>query len=248
MELFYKLQLKNGKRTQTADSKDVNAPPKKQLIVDSSACSVTEETLPMDDVSDDISEHSFDDLSDAEEALDVADELPPEPEKCEDCTENDTLDTLIAEEYTEVETLPHLPAIDVKLANILTTWLHTLPSREKVKQLFMKCMLPCNVDGLRPVKINLLVYEKPKPSFKVNDQHLKGINMFFARGLGPLAAMWDKILKWEARLQGIDVTVVCHSGVMKLDDLMLDFTDLHRQFDASLCLLCTGHCVVLDKR
>ena len=86
----------------------------------------------MDEVSDDISECLFDDLSEAEEALDVADESMSEnPEKCDGCTENDTFETLIAEEYTEVETSPHLQAIDVKLANILTSWLRTLPSREK---------------------------------------------------------------------------------------------------------------------
>ena len=235
-----------GKRPRTADN-IAKAPPRKQLVVDSSACSVGDDTLPIDEVSDDISEYSFDDLSEAEEALDVTDESTSEtPEKC-DCTENDTLEMLI-QEYTEVETSPHLPAIDVKLANILTSWLRTLPSREKVNDLLKKCMLSCNVEGLRPMKINSLVYEKLKPNFKVNDQCLQGINTFFARGLGPLAAMWDKILKWEAKLQGIDVTVVCHSGVMTLDDLMLDFTDLRRQFDSSPHLLCAGHCVVLDKR
>ena len=98
------------------------------------------------------------------------------------------------------------------------------------------------------MKINSLVYEKLKLNFKVNYQCLQGINTFFARGLGPLAAMWDKILKWEAKLRGIDVTIVCHSSVMTLDNLMLDFTDLCRQFDSSLHLLCMGHCMVLDKR
>ena len=175
------MQKKNkGKRPGTADGNS-KAPPRKQLVVDSSACSVGDNTLPMDEVSDDVSERSFDDLSEAEEALDVADDSTSEtPEKCDGCTESDTFETLIVEEYTEVETSPNLPAIDVKLVNILTNWLRTLPSREKVKDLFKKCMLPCNVEGLRPVKINLLVYEKLKPNFKVNDQRLRGINTFFA--------------------------------------------------------------------
>ena len=92
-----------------------------------------------------------------------------------DCTvpgnvKDNALDTIIAEEYNEEEIAPRLPSIDAKLAVVVTKWLHTLPARDKVKELFKNCMLPSNVEGLQPVKINSIVYDKLDPSYKVNDQ------------------------------------------------------------------------------
>ena len=46
-------------------------------------------------------------------------------------------------------------------------------------------MLPSNVEGLQSVKINQIVYEKLKGSFRVNDQWLHGINTFFGQGPRP---------------------------------------------------------------
>ena len=64
-------------------------------------------------------------------------------------------------------------------------------------------MLPNNVAGLHPVKINSLVYNKLSPNYKINDQHLRGTNTFFAWGLGPIVSIWDKILKWETALSSL---------------------------------------------
>ena len=63
-------------------------------------------------------------------------------------------------------------------------------------------MLPSNVEGLKPVRINDLLYEKLSFQYKVNDQHLCGINTYFPQGLGPIISVWDQILKWETALSG----------------------------------------------
>ena len=270
MELFYKLSKKNNsnagkndregetsssvqKTSQHPVNNDAKGPKRRRLTIGSKACNVHDDTIPVNEVSDENSSNSSFAISEADELLDDVEvasitsrndsdeEFDPEKDA-------DTLENIITEEYLEVETSPHLPAIDVKLARIITKWLRTLPSREKVKELFKECMLPCNVDGLKPVKINNLVYEKLKLNHKVNDQRLRGINSFLTRGLGPLISIWDKILKWEAKLRDKDVSIKSTSGIMEIDGLSLDVSQIRKQFDRSIKLLCAGNCVVLDKR
>ena len=52
------------------------------------------------------------------------------------------------------------------------------PSRERVKEFFKQCMVPINVDGLNPVRINEILYAKLTFEEKLNDQKLHGINSF----------------------------------------------------------------------
>ena len=160
-----------------------------------------------------------------------------------------TLDAIISEEYDDEEVIPQLPPIDEKLAVVLTKWLRVLPPRDKVKELFRQCMLPINVDGLQPVKINSIVYEKLNASFKVNDQCLRGINTFLTRGLGPIVSIWDNILKWETAMSTeMSAKISGSLGVIQMGNLSLDFTDIRRQLDRSLKLLCSANGIILDRR
>ena len=163
--------------------------------------------------------------------------------------DNITVDSIINEDYCEDETIPHLPPIDSKLSELLTKWLRNAPSREKIKDLFKQCMLPCNVNGLKPVRINDLLYEELTFHYKVNDQHLHGINTYIARGLGPLISVWDNILKWETALSGEkEKKVVVSMSTLQLNDLCLDLSSIRKSMSQGLCLLCTAHSVVLLKR
>ena len=116
--------------------------------------------------------------------------------------------------------------------------------------MFKRCMLPENVEGLAPVRINQLLYDKLSFQYKLNDQKLRGINTYFARGLGPLIAVWDKILKWEAfLLNGVkDKKFEVDMSTLQHKDLSLDFTSLRKDLDKGIILLCAGHSTVLDKR
>ena len=110
-------------------------------------------------------------------------------------------------------------------------------------------MIPSNVEGLQQVKINSIVYEKLKGHFKVNDQKLRGINNFIVRGLGPLTAMWDKILKLESSMTSSPNGQITHlMGVLQFENMSIDITDIRRQPDRSLKLLSTANCVLLDRR
>ena len=58
---------------------------------------------------------------------------------------------------------------------------------------------------------------------------LRGINTFFARGLGPIVHVWDKILKWEAKLkQGTVQNVDVDGTNMTFDSLKIDIADLRK--------------------
>ena len=140
----------------------------------------------IDKVSDGGSHYSLDD-NDVEDVIEHRDSQVNNSAK--DDKSGDVLSSIISEEYCEEEVNFELPPIDDKLATVLNKWLRQLPSREKVKELFKQCMLPNNVEGLRPVKINTLVYHKLSPNYKINDQRLHGINTFFARGLGPIVSI-----------------------------------------------------------
>ena len=166
---------KNGKNAGRQDNRK-EEPPRKQLILDGeTGASPSDRTLGVDEVSDSGSVLSMD-SSEAGAYIDGRDN---------DCTvpgnvKDNTLDAIIAEEYNEKQILPRLPSIDAKLAAVVTKWLRNLPAWDKVKELFQNCMLPSNVEGLQPVKINSIVYDKLNPSYKINDQRLRGINTFLA--------------------------------------------------------------------
>ena len=110
-------------------------------------------------------------------------------------------------------------------------------------------MLPSNVSGLKPVRIDDLLYKKLNFHYKVNDQHLRGINTYIARGLGPLISVWDNILKRETTLSGEkEKKVVVLMSTLQLNDLCLDLSSIGKLMSQGFCLLCTAHSVVLLKR
>ena len=179
---------------------------KKTMVLDgetgASSSANTRQNTPrkdIDEVSDGGSHYSMDD-HDVEDVIDCHGSNVANPAK--DDKSGDVLNSIISEEYCEDKVSFEIPPIDTKLAEVLNKWLRNLPSRDKIKELFKQCMLPNNVEGLHPVKINALVYNKLSPNYKINDQHLRGINTFFAHGLGPIVSMWDKILKWETWFYG----------------------------------------------
>ena len=164
------------------------------------------------------------------------------------------LDSILTEEYCEEVPPVGLPPIDEHLSKILTKWLRVLPSKEKTKELFKQCLLPENVPGLKPVRINDLLYEKLSFNYKINDQKLRGINTFLARGLGPLISVWDRILKFESLLISNEKAAeslleINHQGsLLKLGTSELDITALRRDLDKGVRLLSACHSSVLFKR
>ena len=234
----YNYKRKSGKKRQKKDE---------QLVLDGDKSSGT--SAHDDTIHDSGSEVSDSMHSSDEEEADALINGPSAPVDDNVIDDNITVDSIINEDYCEDEMIPHLPPIDSKLSELLTKWLCNAPSREKIKDLFKQCMLPCNVNGLKPVRINDLLYEKLTFHYKVNDQHLCDFNTYIARGLGPLISVWDNILKWETALSGEkEKKVVVSMSTLQLNDLCLDLSSIRKSMSQGLCLLCTAHSVVLLKR
>ena len=115
-----------------------------------------------------------------------------------------TMEDILNREYEVSVPTMTLPPVSEKLARNLMKWLREAPSRDKTKEFFAQCLIPENVEGLLPVKINEIVYQKLPFKAKVNDQRLRGINTYFARGLGPLISALDTLIKFEASLASCD--------------------------------------------
>ena len=134
-------------------------PPRKKLVLDSGTGTDTkDDTLPFktsplsDKVTGDDSDYSMD-PHDVDNIIEDTDGVSANP-KDNDNENNNMLDCIIAEEYCEEEVVLHLPPIGDKLVVVATKWLCVRPPKEKVKEFFKQCMLPSNVEGLKPVRMS----------------------------------------------------------------------------------------------
>ena len=136
-----------------------------------------------------------------------------------------SVDVILTKEYVlEVPKLC-LPDVSDTLAKTVTVWLWDTPKREKIKELFNETLVPNNVSGLLPVRINKALYQRLPFKGKVNDQKLWGINTFLTRGLGPILSVLDTLLAMEAFMANKgNVKIVDQK--LHLDKLVVDCTEL----------------------
>ena len=102
---------------------------------------------------------------------------------------NVSTDAILAREFGVEEPRPSLPAVSEKLALAVTSWMRNTPKREKIREMFREALVPENVEGLLPVRINQILYQRLPFKARVNDQRLRGINTYFARGIAPLVSV-----------------------------------------------------------
>ena len=164
--------------------------------------------------------------------------------------EDSTVDEILNREYGGKLPRPTLPPVSTKLASTVTSWLRVTPTSEKIKQMFQETLFPANIEGLEPVKINAMLYQSLPFRAKVADQHLRGINTYFTRGVGPLVTILDQLISLESRLtpDKVDSQVKIVDRKLVVDDLTIDVGFLRKLLDSSLKLLCAGNSVVLLKR
>ena len=115
---------------------------------------------------------------------------------------NVSRDVILACEFSGEEPCPSLPPVSEKLAMAVTTWMCNTPKREKICEMFREALVPENVEGVLPVRINEILYQCLPFKAHVNNQRLRGINTYFARGLAPLVSVLDEIVKFESKLTG----------------------------------------------
>ena len=113
--------------------------------------------------------------------------------------------------------------------------------------MFREALIPSNVAGLCPVCINEILYQKLPFKAKINDQHLRGINTYFARGIGSLLSGLDHMIKLEASLSCNDKARI-NAGVLVLgEDERFDIHDFRHTLGNALRILTVEHAVVLAK-
>ena len=110
------------------------------------------------------------------------------------------LNDILEKEYGITVPKMQKPPVSEKLAIAVSKWLRETPNREKIKELFNETagQNPENVQGLQPVKINELLYQRLLFKAKVNDQKLRGMNSYFLHGVRPLVSLLDCLLHFEA--------------------------------------------------
>ena len=97
------------------------------------------------------------------------------------------IDNILNNEYvTAIESKFAAPIAD-KLAATISKWLRETPKREQIKELFVETsdLIPENVEGLMPVRINELLYHRLPFKARVTDQRLRGLNTYLLRGIAP---------------------------------------------------------------
>ena len=80
-----------------------------------------------------------------------------------------TTQDIICQDYAVKEPVHYLDLVSQVLADTVTDWCCTPARREEVRNQFKVCMLPQNVEGLRPIRINEMLYRKLPTKAKVND-------------------------------------------------------------------------------
>ena len=133
----------------------------------------------------------------------------------------------------------------------MSDWLHNVPSHEKIKECFAEtaALMPENVDGLKSVKINEMLYQKLLFEAKINDQRIGGINSYFSQGTGPLIAILDKLIDFEASMKVyITTSVSCEEGKLKLKNSSLNISEIRHYLHTAMKILSFGHATCLQKR
>ena len=159
------------------------------------------------------------------------------------------MDQLLSNEYDDDLPKSSLPSINAKLATTVSGWCRNVPSRDKIKDTFKNSLLPVNVEGLLPVRINEVLYMRLPFNVKLNDQRLRGINSFFARGLGPIVSVLDSLVKLETTIpDNRSVSVQKDEKTITLDKIVFDVQEMRRLLAIGVKLLSYGHAACLQKR
>ena len=188
---------------------------------------------------------SLDDLDDRlDESLSSINSPNHEPNRDED---QFSVDAILTKEYGLEQPKPSLPDISDTLTKTVMIWLHETPKREKIKELFNDTLMPKNVEGLTPVKINEALYQQLSFRAKLNDQRLQGINTYFTRGIGPILLVLEQILMMEVQLVSRK-SVTSQDGKLLYDKMVVDLTELRCTLSSGLRILSCGPVVTLQTR
>ena len=157
-------------------------------------------------------------------------------------------DDLFTENYLVDPPITHLLPISDTLASAITQWCRIPAKKEEIKEMFKQSLVPKNIEGLHPVRINELLFQKLPFKARLNDQRLWGTNTFLAQGAGPVASVFQDLCHIETLLKS-DKASFHFSGVkISGEGIEIDFTDLRSKLENALKLLSSTHALQLSQR
>ena len=160
-------------------------------------------------------------------------------------------DDIFCQDYiVEPQTRHSDPVLDT-LATTLSNWCRIPPKKENLKELFKSAMTPENVEGLMPVRKNDGLYRKLPFKARVNDQRLRGLNTFIAKGCGPLATVFHALCNMEVEMKASalnDGEQPEKLTPLKIGGQAFDITNLRKTLGISLQLLASAHSHLLVRR
>ena len=111
----------------------------------------------------------------------------------------DILNDFIQENYGAKVPEDHLaPPVSTLLASTIDNWCLQVPTKDIIKQAFEQCKVPSNVIALSPIKINDIIYHHLPSRARENDKLARNHASYYIRAMGPLAYIWNVLIKAEA--------------------------------------------------
>ena len=160
------------------------------------------------------------------------------------------VDDIFCRDYIVDPPVQHLDAVADKFATTLTSWCRVPPKKDEIKEMFKEALVPVNVEGLHPVKINESLYRKLPLKARINDQRLRELNTFLAWGTGPLAAIFNELCNIETLLncECKNKIHLNEENVLVIGKTKVNFPDMCRSLGKSIHLLTAAHSNLLQCR
>ena len=114
--------------------------------------------------------------------------------------------------------------------------------------MFKQSLIPKNIEGLYPVRINELLFQKLPFKVRLNDQRLQGTNTFFTQGAGPVPSIFQDLCRIEILLKSDCNSFKILGEKISGEGIEIDFTDLRSKLGNALHLLTLAHALQLSSR
>ena len=120
--------------------------------------------------------------------------MPQEADECESI-----FNEFIQENYAPKKAVDHLaPLVSALLASTIDAWCLNVPNKEMIKSAFDQCKIPENVVAFSPIRINDIIYQRLPFKTRETDRQSRNQSTYLTRAMGPLAFMWDTLIRAEA--------------------------------------------------
>ena len=152
-----------------------------------------------DDLNGDPDDHSSFISSDVGSVIMDAGQGDP-PNMSEETDECEAIfNEFVQENYAPKKTNDHVaPPISPLLASTIDAWCLNVPNKEMIKFAFDQCKIPENRVAFSQIRINDIIYQRLPFKTKETDRQARNQSTYLTRAMGPLAFIWDTLIRVEA--------------------------------------------------